>query len=35
MHHVETLVDAEWNDLIASKLEEFNLSETQQFVAEA
>jgi uncharacterized coiled-coil DUF342 family protein len=32
---VETLVDAEWNSLIASKPKEFNTNATQQFVAEA
>jgi hypothetical protein len=35
MHQVETLADAEWNSLIASKPKEFNLNATQQFVAEA
>jgi hypothetical protein len=35
MHQVETLADAEWNSLIASKLKEFNLNATQQFIAEA
>jgi hypothetical protein len=35
MHQVETLLDVEWNSLIASKLKEFNLNATQQFIAEA
>jgi hypothetical protein len=35
MHQVETLADAKWNSLMASKPKEFNLNTTQQFVAKA
>jgi hypothetical protein len=34
MHHVDTLADAEWNSFNSSKMKEFNLGETQQFVTE-
>jgi len=35
MHQVETLVDVEWNSLIASKFKELSTSEMKQFVAKA